>query len=55
MTYDITVRPQARNDNQEFSKTCDFGARKRRLHGDGRLERRKKILKKKRVIGPNSP
>ena len=47
MTYDIIVRPHARNDNRAFSKTCDFGARKRRSHGDGRLKRRKKILKKK--------
>ena len=30
-----------------FWKTCDFGARKCRLHGNGRLKRRKKILKKK--------
>ena len=47
MTYDIIVRPHARNDNRAFSKTCDFGARKRRLHGDGWLKRRKKFLKKK--------
>lgn len=27
---------------EPFSKTCDFGAKKRRLHVDGRLTRRKK-------------
>ena len=46
-------RSQAR---KPYSKTCDFGAQKRRLHGDWRLKRRKKnCFKKKRVIGHNSP